>query len=195
MITRYAHRDVYTYDNSSVLKNKAGHTTQEALDRFERLSVANRMMEDPPTGNFDYAYLKKLHFHLFQDVYDWAGQERNVSISKGSTQFANPRFIADAVTDLLKKLVNENCLKGHDPEDFVERAAHYVIELNMAHPFREGNGRTVRYFLSLLAQNAGFGIDAEQLKNGWLEACIVGVPGDETPMCDLLANALIVFDD
>ena len=61
--------------NSSVLRNKAGHETQEALDQFERLSVANRMMEDAPRGVFDYAHLKALHHHLFQDVYDGAGYD------------------------------------------------------------------------------------------------------------------------
>ncbi|MBC17124.1 MAG: cell filamentation protein Fic [Desulfovibrio sp.] len=194
MTTRYAHRDAYTYHNSSVLKSKGGHKTQEALDKFERLSVANRMMEDPPAGKFDYAHLKSLHLHLFQDVYDWAGEERNVSISKGNTQFANPRFIENVVTSLLKNLSNENKLKGLSPQDFVERAAHYVLELNMAHPFREGNGRCLRYFLSLLAQNAGFDLDVEKLTDDWLAACIEGV-SDEAPMCDLIAQALIIYEN
>ena len=60
MTTRYAHKDAYTYENSAVLKNKAGHRDQEALDQFERLSVANRMVEDPPAGNFDYQHIKAI---------------------------------------------------------------------------------------------------------------------------------------
>ncbi|MFW5500754.1 MULTISPECIES: Fic/DOC family protein [unclassified Maridesulfovibrio] len=195
MPTRYAHRDAYTYEESSVLKNKGGHETQEALDQFERLSVASRMMEDLPQGRLDYQHLKDIHSHLFQDVYDWAGQERNVSISKGATLFANPRHIESAVIDLLDELKGENYLTGYDPDDFVERAAYYMIELNLAHPFREGNGRALREFLSLLADNVGYGIDTERLQSGWLEACIEGVSGSELPMCDVIAGALVLYED
>ncbi|ADU61433.1 MAG: Fic family protein [Pseudodesulfovibrio sp.] len=195
MTTRYAHKDAYTYENSSVLKNKAGHRDQEALDKFERLSVANRMVEDPPNGNFDYQHIKAIHRHLFQDVYDWAGEERTVSISKGETLFCNPRFIANSVTTLTAELAQENHLKNNSPEKFVEQAAYYMLELNVAHPFREGNGRTARYYLSLLAHNAGYDIDTEKLKHGWLDACIEGVAGSEQPMCDLIASALIVYED
>lgn len=195
MTTRYAHKDAYTYDDSPVLKNKAGHTTQEALDQFERLSVANRMVEDAPNGDLDYKHLKAINRHLFQDVYDWAGEERNVSISKGSTPFTNPRFINGAAVTLLNRLASEDDLKGLSPDKFLERAAHFVLELNIIHPFREGNGRTIRYFLSLVAQNAGFGVDTEKLKDGWLEACIQGVTNSEEPMCEIIAKALIVFED
>lgn len=195
MTTRYAHKDGYTYDDSPVLKNLAGHRTQEDLDKFERISVAIRMMEAPPDGDFDYPHLKRIHHHLFQDVYDWAGDERNVSISKGSTQFCNPRFIASFVTGLLSELAEENHLRAIPAEDFVDRAAHYMLELNMAHPFREGNGRACRYFLLLLAQNAGYGLDGERLENGWLDASIKGVAGDKSPMRDLIAQAIILYED
>lgn len=195
MTPRYAHRDAYTYENSSVLKNKAGHRDQEALDKFERLSVTNRMVEDPPEGDFDYLHIKAIHHHLFQDVYDWAGEERNVAISKGSTQFCNPRFIANAVTALTAELTQEGYLKDLPPDEFVERAVYFMLELNVAHPFREGNGRTARYYLSLLAHNAGYDVDTEILKHGWLDACIEGVAGSELPMCDLIATALIVYED
>lgn len=194
MTTRYAHEDAYTYENSSVLRNKAGHETQEALDQFERLSVANRMVEEPPQGGFDYAHLKALHFHLFQDVYDWAGEERNVSISKANTTFANPRYIHPMVTSLCGELAGENFFQNLAPDPFVERAAHFMVELNMAHPFREGNGRTIRYFLFLLADNAGYEVDMDKLADGWLAACIDGVH-DEQSMAELIAGALVILED
>ncbi|GFM36214.1 Fic/DOC family protein [Desulfovibrio psychrotolerans] len=195
MTDRYAHRDGYTYPDSPVLRNKAGHTDQGALDKFERLSVTNRMVEDPPAGNFDYLHLKAIHHHLFQDVYDWAGEERNVSISKGQTRFATPCFINQAVTELFNRLANEDHLRTAPPELFVERAAYYALELNVAHPFREGNGRAIRYFLSLLAQNADYEIDEEVLKGGWLEACTKGMLDDGLLMRNVLAHALIILED
>ncbi|WP_034602865.1 Fic/DOC family protein [Maridesulfovibrio frigidus] len=195
MPTRYAHRDIYTYKDSSVLRNKAGLTNQEALDQFERLSVANRMMEDSPSGEFNYQHLKAIHLHLFQDVYDWAGQERNVSISKGATLFANPRCLESCISTLLTELAGDDYLQDLSPSDFVEQVAHYVVELNVAHPFREGNGRAIREFLSLLASKAGYDVDIEKLQDGWLEACIEGVSKGEQLMCDVVARALVVFED
>lgn len=195
MITRYSHDDVYTYDDSPVLKNKAGHKTQEALDRFERLSTTRRMLEDLPDGAFDYDHLKALHRHLFQDVYDWAGEERSASISKGASRFASPPHIATFVTGLLANLQHEDCLQGFPPEDFIPKAAHYALELNAAHPFREGNGRAIRCFLSLLAENAGYELDETTLKNGWLDACIEGFSGSDTPMQEVIAQALVVLEE
>ncbi len=195
MPMRYAHRDAYTYEESSVLRNKGGHRNQEALDQFERLSVANRMLEDMPEGAFDYLHLKNIHQHIFQDVYDWAGQERDVSISKGATLFANPRHIESVMSALLSELKDENYLQDCELDVFVDRAAYYMVEMNMAHPFREGNGRALREFLFLLADNSGYGIDTDKLKNGWLDACIAGVSGSEEPMCAVIAGALIVYED
>ncbi len=195
MINRYAHRDEYTYPNSSVLRNKAGHLTQEALDQFERLSVTNRMIEGLPEGNFDYPHLKAIHWHLFQDVYDWAGKERNVSISKGGSLFAIPCFIGENVTAILNSLTTEDRLRTVTAKQFVEQMAYYAIELNVAHPFREGNGRAIRSFISLLAQNAGYGISEEMLKEGWLKACIQGMSDNGLCMQNTLAQALVIFED
>ena len=121
------------------------------------------------------------------------GTER--TISKGNTQFANPRFITQTVNGLCRRLSGEQHLGSLEPARFVERAAHYMVELNMTHPFREGNGRVIRLFLSLLADQAGFNLDMEILQPGRLNACLVGVGGEEQPMCDLIAESLAVFED
>lgn len=195
MPTRYADNDPYTYPDSAVLRNKAGIRDAEALACFERLSVANRSMEDVPAGRFDYAHLKALHYHLFQDVYDWAGEERNVAISKGESRFAQPPFIGGEAERLLAALASENHLRGLERELFAQRVAHYMSELNVLHPFREGNGRALRLFLQVLAEQAGYDLDAEALATGWLAACVEGFHGNEAPMQVLLAGALRPFAD
>lgn len=75
---------VYCYPpDYTVLKNRLGLRDAEALDRAERRLVYLRQAEDIPTGDFDLAHLRAIHRHLFQDVFDWAGQIRTVEISKG----------------------------------------------------------------------------------------------------------------
>ena len=60
--------DPYTYPGSSVLRNLPGLTNQAALDRVERLHVANRITQGVPVGDFDLAHVRRIHRHLFQDV-------------------------------------------------------------------------------------------------------------------------------
>ncbi|WP_022661437.1 Fic/DOC family protein [Paucidesulfovibrio longus] len=187
---RYADSDPYTYQDSSILINIPDLRAEEELVRFERIQVTKRSLTDPPPGNFDYAHFKTLHRHLFQDVYTWAGEERSVPISKGGHLFATPAFIARNAEKLFQQLHDENLLRTLDAASFAERAAHYVTELNVLHPFRDGNGRTLRYFLMLLAEQAGYDLDPAVLQRGWMTACVSGFDGEETPMRLLLFEAL-----
>ena len=75
----------YFYEGTTVLKNKAGIKNQKELDVFEKRSTAkrlNELSENPIQGNFDYQHLKDIHKHLFQDVYEWAGEKREVNFNK-----------------------------------------------------------------------------------------------------------------
>ena len=79
--------DPYVYPGTNVLKNKLGLHDADALDRAERGLVRLRIQEGAPTGEFDLAHLRTIHRHLFQDVYDWAGELRTLEISKDGNQF------------------------------------------------------------------------------------------------------------
>jgi cell filamentation protein, protein adenylyltransferase len=72
--------DPYTYENSTVLVNKLGLQVQAELDAFEAEISAARADEPLPEGKLDFPHFKAVHHHLFQDVYDWAGQVRTVRI-------------------------------------------------------------------------------------------------------------------
>lgn len=74
--SRYSKNDPHTYEDSPVLMNKGNFCTKEELKIFELLWVTKQMVDEPPKGDFDYAHLKALHRHLFQEVYEWAGNER-----------------------------------------------------------------------------------------------------------------------
>jgi len=107
-------------------------------------------------GYFDLPHLCKIHRYLFQDVFPWAGELRQVGLSKvGGAPFAAPMHIASALSEAFTRLKAERLLSGLDATSFSERAAYYLGEINAIHPFREGNGRTQREFIRLLAEKAG----------------------------------------
>jgi cell filamentation protein len=146
--------DPYLYSGTSVLKNLRGLTDQELLARFEARQTHRRIAElidTPITGGFDVPHLKAIHRHIFQDVYEWAGEFRTVNISKSGHLFGLAPFLEPALQQILAKLAAEKHLVGLDAEKFVGRAAYFIGELNAAHPFRDGNGRTQREFIRELA--------------------------------------------
>jgi cell filamentation protein len=165
-MSRYDIADVYCYENSSVLKNKLGLQNQEELDAFEADITALRIIaldNNPVDGEFDLEHLKKIHFEVFQDIYEWAGKIRTVDIWKNESHFANIRMIDSAANRVFTDLAKENFFEGKDLEFVAKRLAHYLSELNVLHPFRDGNGRTQRIFISQLAQRAGYALNYEDL--------------------------------
>jgi cell filamentation protein len=128
----------------------------EANAAWARLT---QLEHSPAQGRFDHAHLKAIHQHIFQDVYDWAGQFRTVDLSKDGHLFARPPYIEPALRDLFQKLAEENVLRRTTAIHFAERAGFYLAEINAVHPFREGNGRAQREFLRELAVQASFRLD------------------------------------
>ncbi len=118
-----------------------------------------QLIEKPIKGRFDLDHLKAIHLHLFQDVYEWAGELRDIDLSRDDSYFANHRHLIEAAGPIFAKLAEENYLQGLDAADFSTRAAYYLGELNALHPFREGNGRVQREFINHLAYNSGYLID------------------------------------
>lgn len=148
-------------DKNGVLINKLGIRDADTLRKTEYAMVNSaqvRMMKSPVRGNFDLPHLQGVHKALFGKVYAWAGKIRTVDISKGDSQFAFQQFIVSSGNKLFTQLGAENHLKGLKEGAFAERAAHYLGEINTLHPFREGNGRTQRVFMSQLAHQAGYSL-------------------------------------
>lgn len=154
--------DPYLDSRTGILRNLLGIEDQAALDKAESsLSFlqAAKLREQPVTGKFDLDHLQQIHRRLFGDVYDWAGEIRQGEIQKGDTMFARHLMIDSAARALFGQLAQENYLRGLDADAFSQRAAYYLGEINVLHPFREGNGRTQREFIGQLARQAGYDID------------------------------------
>ncbi|MEU4242269.1 Fic family protein [Actinoplanes sp. NPDC026619] len=114
-------------------------------------------------GNFGLTHLQNFHRFLFQDVYAWAGRTRTVDISKPGARFCHWRYVDDEAGAVLAELATEGYLVGFNREAFLSGLAHFYGELNARHPFREGNGRTIRAFLRQLGAAAGFQLDWSEL--------------------------------
>lgn len=135
-----AEDDRLRYDNG-VFRNKLDIRDGHLLQAAERYFAAERSRRPPPpeAQAITTNGLKALHGHLFQDVYEWAGQFRNHTTDNGIAPFALPEQIQPWLDQQFRALRSENNLRGLSSEKFAARAAVYVGEINAAHPFLEGN--------------------------------------------------------
>ena len=144
----------YCYKNSNVLINKLDIHNEKVLQKFEAKITAAKLLalrKKGIIGNFDTQHLIDIHTYLFEDIYPFAGKFRNENIAKGVFRFAEFEYIEPELERLLNELKSENYLEGLSKEDLTQRLAYYLSELNVLHPFREGNGRTIREFIRELA--------------------------------------------
>ena len=161
----YAFDERYCYPHSDVLMNKLGIQDAEELKKAEReitsLRLANARVYKI-RGQFDLQHLKDIHKYIFQDVYDWAGEIRWVNIAKGN-MFCNYPFIEANAESLFTKLKKEKYLKETPEQDMPIRLAYYLSEINVIHPFREGNGRSQRLWIEYLAEENGYSVDFSEV--------------------------------
>ncbi len=124
--------------------------------------------------------LQQIHAYLFGGLYDFAGQIRTVNIAKAGFQFAMAQYLGQTLADVERM-----------PEDSFENIIDKYVEMNVAHPFREGNGRATRIWLDLmLKKNLQLCIDWSQVdKRKYLKAMTRSV-ADATAITDLLRSAL-----
>lgn len=152
----------YCYPGTNVLRNKLNIHDADSLAIAETsISMAQMIYLNlnPVEGVFDSNHLKEIHRRLFSEIYDWAGEFRTVEISKG-IPFCMCANIQVCLEDLLSKLKSENYLRDIDDKGHMaNRLAFYMAELNVIHPFREGNGRVQRKFIEQLAREAGFELE------------------------------------
>lgn len=145
---------VYCYKGTNTLVNKLNIKDPIALENYETSVIGLKLMalnKKGITGKFDVPHFVGIHKFLFEDIYSFAGLFRNENIAKDYFQFAEWEYIESELIRLLNELKQENYLSGISKENFSKRLAYYWAELNVLHPFREGNGRTTREFLRQLA--------------------------------------------
>lgn len=184
-------QDPLCYTGTHILKNKQGYRDQAALDEFEAAMFEERAAEPLPSGNLDYAHYRNIHHHLFQDVYDWAGEPRTVRIAKGGNWFCYPENLEGHMGATFAWLAERDHLAGLDAPTFAKSAAYFLSELNAGHAFREGNGRTQLVFLKVLVVSAGFPFSDDAVgPDRTLAAMIASFSGDLGPLEALIADVI-----
>ena len=189
--------DPYLDPQSGILRNKFGLNDQASLDRAEANAVAVRsilLQGNPLKGDFDSQHLKQVHQYLFQDVYEWAGQFRTISIVKADyvgggrvTRFTPPDLIEQELTTVFQNLARDGFLKGLPRKNFAHKMAMLFAEINRIHPFREGNGRAQRQFVRQLSNSVGYKLHFEVVSQERLvQASIVSANGDMDMMARLM---------
>ena len=127
------------------LENKLGLTSSADLAREEERISKKKALELFENDIFDsleagkFSALKAIHKYLFDEIYDFTGEIRNVNISKGNFRFA-PLMYLEAALENIDKM----------PQSTFDEIVEKYVEMNIAHPFREGNGRSTRIWLDLL---------------------------------------------
>jgi len=148
----------YTDPKTGVLRNLANITDSNDLLFFESAAVIKRAkeIESQPIAVHKAETLLDIHRYLFQDVYHWAGEKRTVEISKQGKPFFLTAYF-DKGFIYIDKLITE--YRKIDPADKSQLAGHLAVlldSINYLHPFREGNGRTQREFIRVLALEKGY---------------------------------------
>lgn len=156
--------DPYCYKGSPVLLNRQGIASADELEAFEVAMFTLRYRQVLPEGLYDPAHYRAIHRHLFQDVYEWAGEYRTIRIAKGNAMFCYPEHISEQMELLFISLQKSAFHVGATEGEFVIAAANFLADLNAIHPFREGNGRTQLTFLFLLGERAGVSLDMTQIR-------------------------------
>ncbi len=126
-------------------QNKLGITNSADLAREEEKISKKKAIELFEKGLLDkleagkFSALKAIHKYLFEDIYDFAGEIRTVNISKGNFRFAPLMYLEAALQNIDKM-----------PQSTFDEIVEKYVEMNIAHPFREGNGRSTRIWLDLI---------------------------------------------
>jgi len=160
MVDKYgAGQDPYCPPGSTVLRNRLDLSDETILMQAERdLSEVAAQTIDFAPPPYDLPYLQALHRQLFSDLYDWAGELRTVDISKDQTHFCVTGRVEPEANKLFLRLAQANWFQHLDRSALITACAELFGDLNMVHPFREGNGRAQRILFEHIIVNAGYEI-------------------------------------
>ncbi|WP_432077082.1 Fic/DOC family protein [Streptomyces wuyuanensis] len=185
--------DPYAMPNG-VLRNNLGITDHQLLAAAEADITRARLVmlaERPLRGAYDLGHLQAFHGTIFGDIYAWAGELRTVNIAK-RTPFYPARNLVTYAGEVFSRLASSGHLRDLPRQEFVIRLAELYGDMNVLHPFREGNGRAQRAFLAQLSADAGYdlnwsGMDAQRNE----DASVKSFLGDNS-LLEQMLDGLVV---
>ena len=147
------------------------------------------LLQEPIKGRFTKAHLLRLHRFLFEDVYPFAGNLRREQIRKGDTLFYPPGLI-DRELRLFRDIHERAMLYEKDPQAQIRNLSYVMANLNIIHPFREGNGRCIRELIRCMALEYGLLINWGNTNQELLMNAAVASVDDDMAFCDVLKQCL-----
>ena len=186
--------------NEQVLRNRLGIKSPKEMDDAEARALEKAMVE--LVGKYDAEHrftatdIREMHKRWLGEIYEWAGEYRQVNVSKGEFPFAAAARVPDLMVEFQR-----NVLARYTPCNLKDRAAiiralaETHVELVLIHPFREGNGRVARILSILMALQAGlpllnFSLIAEKKKQEYFAAVPAGMSKNYKPMERLFAEII-----
>jgi cell filamentation protein len=150
---KYIDPELFYTNRNGILRNIAKIDDEKVLIAFESFKVSKRIEElsEKPIKIKDSNSLLEIHHYLFQDVYEWAGKVRTVNISKNGKQFFDGERFNMGFQYIDTLITEYSVLNKKNRKEIASKLAEILDTVNYLHPFREGNGRTQREFLRLLA--------------------------------------------
>lgn len=136
------------------MRNRLNITDSSELKIAEEEITALRqyaLLQEPIRGRFTKTHLCRIHRFLFADIYSFAGHLRREQIAKADTWFYPPNMIDGELRKICRLIYQEHFWRDMPKDSLVDRLAFVMAELNIIHPFREGNGRAIREFIRELA--------------------------------------------
>jgi cell filamentation protein len=184
MPNKYSYIDpkqVYTDPQTGILRNLAGITDHNTLTLVETgaTTMRSKELQQNPLKIKKSATLFDIHKYLFQDIYQWAGQPRTVEISKGGKPFHPRKRFSNALAFIDTLISQYRSIDKSNKPQLARLLAEILDSINHLHPFREGNGRTQREFLRLLALEKGLTLnlnppDNMDIYNRYMQGTING---------------------
>lgn len=186
-------QDKYCYLGTDVLINRLNIKNADDLNEAEAKFTSQRYKSYQSrchsSSDFNFEHLKHLHKHLFQDLYAWAGEIRDVDISKGNTRFCTASRIEPEAAKLFKLI--PKLFESKHTGSFIHNVSDIFCELNLLHPFREGNGRTLRFFFEELLYVLDYDVEWPEIsQQEWIDANIAGLHLDLSPLEKIFEQAL-----
>lgn len=186
-------QSMYCYPDSDVLKNKLNIRNKDELKAAEEEFTAVKqlvLLQDPVKGYFTKTHLLRIHRFLFEDVYPFAGQIRREQISKGDTMFYPPDTIDRELNRVFAAIHENKLLKEKKASEQIQNLSWTMAELNIIHPFREGNGRSIRELIRCMALVYGIHLNWGNTDCDTLIDAAIASVDDSMAFCDVLKQCI-----
>ena len=183
------HKQMQTRADAELQRSMLEAELKQAEEEFTAVKQLV-LLQEPMKGRFTKTHLLRIHRFLFEDVYPFAGHIRREQISKGDTLFYPPEMIDRQLGRVFDEIHTKKLLSEQDSEKQIQNLSHVMTELNIIHPFREGNGRSIRELIRCMGLEYGLRLNWGNTDRDTLIDAAIASVDDDMAFCDVLTQCL-----